>query len=135
MVCLGSHQGKGAFHGQPACGEHVPILGIEKLDENFYGVGDYGKIPFFLFQGLCNKYRRGAGIQNQPLPILYHAVYNLRNFLLSHHICIFADVKRHVNVDIFIEHRTAVAFDNVSVLFQLFQIPSYGFLRNTVEPA
>ena len=65
-------------------------------------------------------------------PVMHKRGYNFRHLLFPNYILILAHIKREINAHIFIDHSSAITFNGKPFLLQLVQIPSDGFLRDSV---
>ena len=58
-----------------------------------------------------------------------------RNMLFSYYVTVFSDVKRQVNVNIFIDDGSAVTLDGVPVIDQFLKVSPDRFLGDIIDLA
>ena len=61
-----------------------------------------------------------------------HFVYKIRNPLFSDNVAVLSDIKWKIDVHIFIDNSSAIAFYGIAVIHQFFQIPPDCLFRHII---
>ena len=135
-VCLITYQCKGSFSWLSSGRENLPILRPKKLYDNLHRVCKHGKILLSLFEKcLCNIHCCRTCIKHDAVPIFDLFTHQFRNMLFTNNIAILSDVERKLDIHIFINYGTTIAFYGETVLNQFIEIPSDCFLRDLINLA